>query len=152
MTTQATRGRNREPVKQFSVFMPNRLGRLHDLISMLASKSVHVLAITILDTTDSSIVRFVVDDPENARGLLQDEGFPFTESELLVVEMAAATDLNKLMAALLEAELNINYMYCFIPQSQGKSFMAVSMEDNEVGEKVLTQRAFRVLRQSDISR
>jgi hypothetical protein len=152
MTTLATRGRQGEAVKQFSVFMPNRLGRLHDLIGLLGSRSVHVLAITILDTTDSSIVRLVVDDPDNARQLLQENGFPFTESEMLVVEMAAATDLNKLMAALLEAELNINYMYCFIPQSQGKSFMAVSMEDNEVGEKVLKQHAFRVLRQADISR
>ncbi len=146
------RGRHNDPVKQFSVFMPNRLGRLHDLIGLLGSREVHVLAITILDTTDSSIARLVVDDPENARRLLQDNGFPFTESELLVVEIAAATDLNKLMSALLEAELNINYLYCFIPQFQGKSFMAMSMEDNEVGEKVLRQHAFRVLRQADISR
>src|ERR1700753_2869996 len=102
MTTQAVRGRQGEAVKQFSVFMANRLGRLHDLIGLLASRSVHVLAITILDTTDSSIVRFVVDDPDNARQVLQENGFPFTESELLVVEMSAATDLTKLMAALLE--------------------------------------------------
>jgi hypothetical protein len=152
MTTQATRGRNAEPVKQFSVFMPNRLGRLHDLIGLLASKSVHVLAITILDTTDSSIVRFVVDDPDSARQILHENGFPFNESELLVVEIAAATDLMKLMTALLETELNINYMYCFITQAFGASTLALSMEDNEVAEKVLSQRGFRVLRQSDISR
>ena len=56
------------------------------------------------------------------------------------------------MSAFLEAEVNVNYMYCFIPHPQGKSILGVSMEDNEVGEKVLTQRGFRVLRQSDVSR
>ena len=55
-------------------------------------------------------------------------------------------------AAFLEAEVNVHYMYCFIPHPQGKSILGISMEDNEVGEKVLTQHGFRVLRQSDVSR
>jgi hypothetical protein len=148
----AIRGRTREGVMQFSVFTPNRMGRLHDLINLLSSHSVNVLAITILDTTDSSIIRMIVDDPDQARELLAKEGFAFTESEMVVVEIDVATNLHKLMAALLEAELNINYMYSFIPQPQGKSMMAVSMEDNEVGEKVLGKHQFRILKQSDISR
>src|SRR5665213_276247 len=152
MTTQVTRGGRRDPVKQFSVFTANRLGRLHDLIALLSSKSVHVLAITILDTTDSAIIRLVVDDPESARRLMADNGFAFTESNLLVVEIDSATPLSNVFAALFEAELNINYMYCFIIQPPGKSMLAVSMEDNDVGEKVLMQHSFRVLRQSDISR
>jgi hypothetical protein len=56
------------------------------------------------------------------------------------------------MAAFLEAEVNVNYMYCFIPHPQGKSILGVSMEDNEIGERVLSRRGFRVLRQSDVSR
>ena len=107
---------------------------------------------TVLDTTDSAVIRFVVDDPERARELLREHDFPFNESELLVVELDSATNLNNLMAALLEAELNINYLYCFIPHPQGKSLIALSMEDNEIGEQVLTRHQFRVLRQMDISR
>jgi len=68
------------------------------------------------------------------------------------VEIDSATQLPDLLAAFLEAEVNINYMYCFIPHPQGKSILAVNMEDNEVGERVLTRHSFRVLRQSDISR
>jgi hypothetical protein len=152
MTTQAIRGRQRDPVTQFSVFTANRMGRLHDLIALLNTNSVHVLAVTVLDTTETAIIRLVVDDPQAARRLLQENGFAFTESELLVVEITAATQLPELMAAFLEAEVNVNYMYCFIPHPQGKSILGVSMEDNEIGERVLSRRGFKVLRQSDVSR
>ena len=143
--------RRADPVIQFSVFTPNRLGRLHDLIGFLGPQGVHVLALMVLDTTDSAIIRLVVDDPERARELLIREGFPFTESKLVVVE-ANPTELNRLMAALLEAELNINYLYCFMPHPQGKSILGLSIEDNEMAEQALNRHQFRTLRQGDISR
>ena len=152
MDTDTMINPQREPVVQFSVFTPNRLGRLHDLVRMLAARGVTVLAMTVLDTTDSAIVRFVVDDPDKARGLLNEEKFPFAESRLVVVEVASPGDLTQLMAALLEAELNINYLYSFIPHPNGKSILGLSMEDNEMAEQVLKRHQFRVLRQSDILR
>jgi hypothetical protein len=152
MTTRVSRGRQPDAVTQFSVFTENRMGRLHDLIGLLSSHSVHVLAVTVLDTTETAIIRLVVDDPQSARRLLQDNGFAFTACELLVVEIDAATQLPELMAAFLEAEVNVHYLYCFIPHPRGKSILGVSMEDNEIGEKVLTQHGFRVLRQADVSR
>jgi hypothetical protein len=125
---------------------------LHDLIALLSSRDVHVLALTVLDTTDSAIIRLVVDDPDAARELLVEQGFAFTESDLVVVEVDSATELGRLMAASLEAELNINYLYSFITHPQGKSMLALSIEDNEVAEQVLRKHQFRVLKQSDISR
>ena len=152
MPTEITKVPRSEPVKQFSVFTPNRLGRLHDLTRLLNSRTVHVLAITVLDTTDSAIIRFVVDDPDQARALLQEHGFPFTESNVLVAEVNSAAELNNLLSALLEAEVNINYLYSFIPHPHGKSLLALSMEDNDLAEHVLTRHQFRVLHQGDISR
>jgi hypothetical protein len=152
MTTKAMRARQPDPVTQFSIFTANRMGRLHDLIALLSSNSVHVLAVTVLDTSETAIIRIVVDDPQAARVLLKENNFAFTESQLLVVEIASATQLPELMSAFLEAEVNINYMYCFIPHPEGKSILGISMEDNEVGERVLTRHSFRVLRQSDVSR
>ena len=143
--------RRADPVIQFSIFTPNRLGRLHDLIRLLSAKSVHVLALMVLDTTDSAIIRIVVDDPDTARELLVRESFPFTESNLVVVE-ANPTELNRLMAALLEAELNINYLYSLIPQPEGKPLLGLSIEDNEMAEQALRRHQFRTLRQNDISR
>jgi len=152
MTQETLQGRGKDAVKQFSVFTANRLGRLYDLVRHLASQQVHVLAITVLDTTDSSIIRLVVDDPDRAREILQEHSFAFTESELVVVEVDSATALGRLMSALLEAELNVNYLYSFIPHPNGKSLLALSMEDNEVAAQVLRRHQFRVLAQSDVSR
>jgi len=152
MAEKTARGGRVERVRQFSVFTANRLGRLHDLIALLGSREVHVLALTVLDTTDSAIIRLVVDDPDAARELLVEQGFAFTESDLVVVEVDSATELGRLMAASLEAELNINYLYSFITHPQGKSMLALSIEDNEVAEQVLRKHQFRVLKQSDISR
>src|SRR5712692_10560029 len=152
MVVKSIPARRPDAVKQFSVFTANRLGRLHDLAKLLGSRDVHILGLTVLDTTDSSILRVVVDDPEQARELMLVNGFPFTESELLVVELDSATRLKDLMAALLEAELNVNYLYSFIPHPQGKSLLALSMEDNEMAEQTLKRHQFRVLRQTDISR
>ncbi|MDB6064904.1 MAG: acetolactate synthase [Pedosphaera sp.] len=152
MGTHAIPARTPDVVKQFSVFTANRLGRLHELISLLSSHQVHVLALTVMDTTDSAIIRLATDDPEQTRELLHANGFPYTESELLVVEVDSATELNKLVAAMLEAEININYLYSFIPHPRGKSIIALSMEDREMAETVLQRHQFRVLRQNDISR
>ncbi len=149
---KTTRGRHAGPVIQFSVFTPNRLGRLHDLTGMLGAHNVHALAITVLDTTDSAIIRLVVDDPDRARELLPEHGFAFAESRLVAVEVGSPEGLQRLMAALLEAELNINYLYSFIPHPHGQSILALSLEDNELAEQVLTRHQFRVLRQEDISR
>lgn len=152
MTTNAAKGRSNDAVKQFSVFAPNRLGRLNDIIRLFSSKSVHALGLTVADSTESSIVRLVVDDPDAARELLGEHGFAFAETDVLCVEMEGATRLSDLMSALLEGELNVHYLYSLIPGFQGRAALVLSMEDNEVGEKVLSQRSFRVLRQSDISR
>jgi hypothetical protein len=152
MPVETTQGRRPDTVAQFSVFTPNRPGRLNGLVKALAAANVHVLALTVLDTTDSSIIRFVVDDPDKARRLLQKQNFPFSESRLVVVELPSPEELKRLMAALLEAELNINYLYSFIPHPNGKSILGLSMEDNEMAEQVLKRHQFNVLKQTDISR
>ena len=152
METDTEIRRQREAVTQFSVFTPNRLGRLHELVRLLATRGVLVLAMTVLDTTDSAIVRFVVDDPDKARRLVEEEEFPFTESPLVVVELAAPDELTRVMSALLEAELNINYLYSLIPHPNGKSLIGLSLEDNEMAEQILKRHQFPVLRQSDLLR
>jgi hypothetical protein len=151
MPTETTTARSPDWTIQFSVFTPNRLGRLYDLVGLLHKHDIHVLALMVLDTTDSAIIRIVVDDPDLARDLLLREQFAFNESRLVVVEVNPS-ELNRLMAALLEAELNINYLYCFIPHPQGKSMLALSLEDNDLADSVLRRHQFRTLKQSDISR
>jgi hypothetical protein len=151
MATQTTKARRADHVIQFSVFTPNRLGRLHDLIGLFDSRAVHVLGLMVLDTTDSAIIRMAVDDPERAREILKTEGFAFTESKLVVVEVNPS-ELKNLMTSLLEAELNIHYLYPFIQQPHGKPIVGLSVEDNDLAEEALRRHQFQTLRQPDISR
>lgn len=141
-----------DPVRQFSVFTPNRVGRLNDLIAHLQQNQVHVMAITVLDTIDTAIVRLVVDDPDCARRLLTQAGLPFHEAEILAVEMATQADLQGVLAALLEAEVNIHYVYSFIQRPEGRAGLVLNIEDPEVAAQALHHRGFKVLTQRDIAR
>ena len=141
-----------DPVKQFSVFAENRLGRLYDLTAVLKDNNVHVMGITVLDTTDSAIVRFIVDDPEKARELMINNDFPYVECDVLAVELNDESQLKDVLAALFEAELNIHYIYSFIKRPEGRCAIAINAEDGDVATQSLSQRGFRVLTQRDISR
>jgi len=149
LTLETTRG---EDVVQFSVFTANRLGRAHDLIRLFSRHQVHVLAMTVLDTTDSAILRLIVDDPARARALLNEHAFHFTETRVLVVELGAADKLLSALSALLEAEINVHYLYAFLVRPRGKTAVVLSLEDQEVAEVALRQHQFRVLSQRDLTR
>jgi hypothetical protein len=150
--TSETSSRLLDPVKQFSVFTENRVGRLHDLTYLLKQGDVHVMAITILDTIDSAIVRLVVDDPKKARELMSANDFPFTASTVVAVEIKDESELTGVLGVLLEAEISVHYIYSFIKRPQGRGALALSVEDADMAMQALGRRGFKVLMQSDISR
>ena len=141
-----------DPVKQFSVFAENRVGRLNDLTGLFKDYNVHIIAITVLDTTDSAIIRVIVDDPDKARELMVNNDFPYTETEVLAVEIPDESKLRGVLAALYEAEINVHYVYSFIKRPEGGAALALSIEDSDVAAQALNQRGFKVLTQRDISR
>jgi hypothetical protein len=147
-----TRSIPNDPVKQFSVFAENRVGRLYDLATLLKDNNVHIMAVTVLDTTDSSIIRMVVDDPDRARELLVNNDFPYGESGVLAVEITDESEVKGVLAALLEAEINIHYVYSFIRRPLDKAAIAISAEDSDTAAQALANRGFKILQQSDISR
>ncbi len=141
-----------DPVKQFSVFAENRLGRLYDLTALLKGHNVHIMGITVLDTTDSAIVRVIVDDPDLARELMINNDFPYVECDVLAVEINDESQLKDVLAALFEAEINVHYIYSFIKRPEGRSALAINTEDTDVAAQSLNKRGFRVLTQNDIAR
>jgi hypothetical protein len=141
-----------DPVKQFSVFTENRVGRFYDLTALLAMHNVHIVAAVVLDLTDSAMVRLIVDDPDRTRELLASHGFPFGEADILAVEMSGESGLKQVLAALLEAEINIQYVYSFMKRPEGRAAFALHVEDAEIGAQALGHRGFKVLTQRDISR
>ncbi|MCC5024116.1 MAG: acetolactate synthase [Candidatus Synoicihabitans palmerolidicus] len=141
-----------DPVKQFSVFAENRVGRLYDLTSVFKAHEVHIVALTVLDTTDSAILRMIVDDPDLARELLINNDFPFTETSVLATQIEGEHRIKPVLGALLEAEINIHYVYSFLLRPSGKSGLIINAEDHEVAAQALNTSGFRILTQADISR
>lgn len=137
---------------QFSVFVPNRMGRMHGVVRRLASDHVHIMALSVLDTTDSTIFRMVVDDAEGARRILDEHAVPYTENPVLCVEVESEQLLQEVLAAVVEAELNLHYTYPFLTRPGGKSALVMSIEHRDVAEEALRRHQFRVLHQGDIAR
>jgi hypothetical protein len=141
-----------DPVKQFSVFTENRVGRLYDLTSLLKKNNVHVMACTILDTTESTVIRLIVDDPDKARELFVNNDYAYTECEILAVEIDGESQFKDVLAALFEAEINIHYVYSFIKRPEGRAALAFHVEDSDEAARSLNNHGFKVLTQRDISR
>ncbi|HWL16722.1 MAG TPA: acetolactate synthase [Opitutus sp.] len=142
----------RDPVKQFSIFAENRVGRLNDLVGLFKQNDVHIMAITVLDTTDSAIVRVIVDDPEKARELMVNNDFPYTECEVLVVEIRDESKLRNVLGALFVAEINVHYVYSFIKRPDNEAALVLNVEDSDVAAQALSRCGFKVITQRDISR
>jgi hypothetical protein len=140
-------------VTQFSIFLSNRVGALLHVVKLLNERHVHVLAINVQDSADTAIVRIVVSDPETVQSTFHEHGVPFSVCELVVVELKqGASELGRLLAALLTAECNIFGSYALLTRPRGRTALALHVEDNECAASVITGHGFTILSQSDISR
>jgi hypothetical protein len=139
-------------VNQFSIFLPNKVGALREVVKLLNDRHVDVLAINVQDSADTAIVRIVVSDPESVQDTFRLHDIPFSVCELCVVELKEATELGTLLAALLQAEVNIFGSYALLTRPRGRTALALHVEDNECAYAVLRSTGFRILSQSDISR
>jgi len=141
------------PVKQFSVFAENRVGRLYDLTALLKTHGVHIMALTVHDTIDSAIIRLIVDDRDKTRELLINNDFPYVEREVVVVELPDSEEqLNPMLAALLEAEVNLHYFYSFLKRPDSRERIAIHVEEPETAAQALNGRGFKTLGETDIVR
>ncbi|MBO94800.1 MAG: acetolactate synthase [Opitutales bacterium] len=141
-----------ECVRQFAVYVENKVGRLNDVISSLRGHGVHIMALTTLETTDVTIVRIVPNYPADARKAFEQEGFTFVECPIVAVELNTEEDLPRVTSALLEAEINIHYLYPFLARPGGKSALAMRVEDMDVALETLSHRQIRILSLEDIAR
>src|SRR5439155_3980660 len=81
------RGRDWPSVRQFNVFVANRLGGLADVVRRFETTDVHIVALTVVDSADCAIIRLVLSDPERAKEIFEQANLPVTESDLLVVKL-----------------------------------------------------------------
>jgi hypothetical protein len=140
-------------VMQFSVFLPNKVGALMEVVSLLNNHNVHVVAMSVQASADTAIVRIVVSDPESVQDIFAEHEIPHSVCDLVVVELPEGpTELGRLLAALLAADVNIFGSYALLTRPRGRTALALHVEDNECAISVLHQHGFQILGQSDISR
>ena len=150
---KTARGKPSPFVRQFSVFLENKCGRLLDLTRLFEKTQIHVLGLSVVDTTDSAVVRLVMDDPDKAAELFRANHIPFSDTEVIVVELPHGPEgLVSLLTALLQTEMNIYYVYSFLVRAHDRPLLAFHVEDNELAEDSLSRLGFNTLRQADISR
>lgn len=140
-------------VKQFSVFLENKVGALLDLTRSLGEANVHICGISVVDTADSAVVRMVVDDPDRCRELLHDLQMAAGESDLVVVELPHGPEkLGEVLRYLVAAEVNIEHTYSLMIRPHDKALLALKCEDPDFAREVLLKSRITVLSQQDISR
>jgi len=152
-SSQTTEKADSAPVKQFSIFLRNKVGALLDVVKMLNEHSVEVLALSVQDSADAAIVRIVVSDPEQVQELFAMNDIPCSVCDLVVVELKeSASELGKLLKGLLMAEVNVHTSYSLLTRPRGHCALALHVEDSDCATAVLRSHGFRLLDQADISR
>ena len=140
-------------VKQFSIFLPNKVGAMLDIVKLISSHHTHVVALSVSESTDSAIARIIVSDPQGVEKLFRENNVGFGVSQVVVVEMReVATQLVKLLAALVMAEVNVHFAYPLLIRPRGFSAIALHVDDTECASSVLRGEGFKMLSQNDISR
>ena len=152
MTFNYAQGKRFTPVKQLSVYSENKVGRLNEVIGILAANKIHILALSSADSTDSSMIRVVVDYKEQAMALLEENNFAFNEVEVIAVEIETEASLKRVTSALVEAEINIHYIYPFLMRPHNKSGLILRLEDSDIATEALRRYQINVLSQEDITR
>ena len=156
MTFESSRTTEKEEgprVQQFSIFLKNKVGALLDIVKLLNEQHIEVLAVSVQDSADAAIVRLVVSDPGRVHDLFSAEEVAFSTCDLVVVELKeGATQLSKMLTALLMAEVNIHGSCPLLTRPRGNAALALHVEDEECACAVLRSHGFRILSQSDISR
>src|SRR5271163_3955618 len=134
------RGRDWPSVRQFNVFLANRLGALLSLVRRFETGDNRIIAMTVVDSADCAIVRMVLSDPERAYETFEQGNLPFTESDLLVVMLPEGPQpILQICKALLGAEISIHYAY---PLMVGRAALALRVEDTDTAAQHLQQHGF----------
>ncbi len=145
------RGRDWPSVRQFNVFLENRVGALLEVVRRFESTDIRIVSLTVVDLADCSIARLVLNDPERALEIFQQANLPVTESDLLVVQLPDGPQpLLQICKALLVGELNIHYAYPLLVGPHGHAALALHVEDHEMAVNTLTRQGFTVFTENDL--
>jgi hypothetical protein len=146
------RGRNYPTIRQFTVFLENRVGQLLDVIRRFEGGSVRVVALSITDSAECAFVRFLLSHPEEGREILERAGLAIIESDLIGVELPEGEQpFLKICTALLQAEVNIVQAYPLLVRPHGRPAVALMVDNIELGLETLAAKSFAMITEADLS-
>jgi hypothetical protein len=146
------RGRDWPSVRQFNIFLENRVGALLNVVRRFETTDIRIISLTVSDMADCAILRLVVSDPERGLEILQQAKLPTTESDLLIVQLPEGPQsLAQICKALLVAEINIDYAYTLLVGSRNRAALAIHVDEHENAVTTLTGQGFVVLTENDLS-
>ena len=145
------RGRDWPCLRQFGVFLENRVGNLSELLRHLEGHELRVMALSIVDSVDCAVVRLVLDNYERGRELFDLSRFTVFETDLIGVELPDDPQpYVRIFMALLQAELSIHYTYPLLYRRKGRGAIALYVDDTDLGLKTLADLGFRIITEGDL--
>lgn len=148
---QTARGRDFPAIRQFTIFLENRVGQLLEVVKRFEGTGIRVVALSINDAAECAFVRFMVSDADRGREILERSGLAIIETDLVGVELPDCPQpLLRVCTALLQAELNIIQAYPLLSRPHGKPAVAIMVENTELAMQTLREKGFRILTEADL--
>ncbi|HAL63688.1 MAG: ACT domain-containing protein [Clostridia bacterium] len=140
-------------IKQLSVFVENKPGRLAAVIEALGKNNVNMSALSLADTSEYGILRVIVDNPEAAVEILKGIGVIVKITKVLAVSMDDTPGgLSKILDVFLKNEINVDYMYAFVGKAADRAVMVVKVSDVKKAEDALLAAGIQTLDADDVYR
>jgi len=140
-------------VRQISVFLENKIGRLAEITQILGNKEINIRALAIADTTEFGILRMIVDRPQKAYEALEEKGFTVSQTEVVVVEVEDKPGgLAQVMAILGKEGINVEYLYAFVAPKGRGALVVLKIEEKKATVDLLQEKKVKILSAEEISR
>jgi hypothetical protein len=138
-------------VRQLSLFLDNRVGKLREILRYLTIEDLLVHAITVVDSADHAIVRLIVDRVGTAQKVLLEHNVPTSVNPILAVEVPnERAGLRMICRSMIQAEINIHYAYPMLTRPHGFGVFILHVDENHTARELLISDGFKLLDESDL--
>ena len=135
-------------MKQLSVFLENREGRLDEVLSILGNNQINIVALSLADTTEYGMLRMILSDPVKAKEVLKQEGIVAMLTDVIALRVPhAAGSLSKAMHLLVGEKVNVEYMYAFANGEDAS--VVLKTEDPHKTVRILKKGGFDVWKENE---
>lgn len=132
-------------IKQLSIFIENRAGRLCDVTKVLAESDINIVCVSLADTAEYGVLRMIVSNPKSAQEILTQKGFSSVLTDVIGVKLPHHFGmLNKMTQALADANISLSYMYAINSGSENAAII-IKTSDNEAAEKAVKAAGLEIL-------